>query len=146
MLTLLTFQCIPLNRQLLWHIRILNIAYWGTSHFTRRRRKKNGTHTDQPKKINSFFAFTPRTKILKRELSRRKHRETSRKLTQSIFVSARFRGETPRNLAAKLRELSRRYSAKSHCHFKILTIYFFVLFDLWFYVPVDKYGHVETVS
>ena len=52
---------------------------------------------------NTFFAFTPLTKILKRELSRRK-------LAQTFF----------------LREISLR--------------------NLWFNVPVNNYGHVETVS
>ena len=59
-----------------------------------------------------FFAFTPRTKILKRELSRRKLREISRKFAQTMFSSARFRGETPRKLAEKLSELSQSFSAK----------------------------------
>ena len=88
---------------------------------------------------SSFFAFTPRTKILKRELSRRKLREILRKLAQSIFFSARFCGGTPRKLAEKLRELSRRYSANFRADIprklgvisKNVNSLFFVLFDLW---------------
>ena len=101
---------------------------------------------------SSFFAFTPQTKILKRKLSRRKLHEISRKFAQTTFFlteisrrnSAKTRGETPRTFAEFLREISRRYSAKIRSHFK--TVYIFVLFDLWFYVPVNNNGHVETVN
>ena len=54
---------------------------------------------------SSFFAFTPRTKILKRELSRRKLREISRKLAQTILFLRKFRGETPRTIAEFFREI-----------------------------------------
>ena len=50
-----------------------------------------GQSADQPpplKKKSFFFALSPRTKILKRELSRRKLREISRKFAQTIFFSA----------------------------------------------------------
>ena len=75
---------------------------------------------------SSFFAFTPRTKILKRKLSRRKLREISRKFAQTTFFlreisrrnSAKTRGETPRTFAEFLREISCRYSAKTRSHFK----------------------------
>ena len=59
---------------------------------------------------NSFFAFTPRTKILKRELSRRKLREISRKFAQTIFFS-------PRDFAQLLREFENSESFK-----KMLTV------------------------
>ena len=58
-----------------------------------------------------FLAFTPRTKILKREFSRRKLREISRKFAQTIFFS-------PRDFAECLREISRRYSAKTQSQAK----------------------------
>ena len=76
--------------------------------------------TDQPKKKALFFAFTPRTKILKRELSQRKLREISHKLAQIIFFlldilrrnSAKTRGETLRTFVGFLHKISRIYSAK----------------------------------
>ena len=75
---------------------------------------------------SSFFAFTPRTKILKRELSRRKLLEISRKFAQTIFFlreisrrnSAKTRGETLRTFAEFLREISRSYSVNTRSHLK----------------------------
>ena len=73
---------------------------------------------------SSFFAFTFATKILKREVLRRKRREISRKFAQPIFIlrdnsrrySAKTRGETLRNFAEKtrreIREISQSFSAK----------------------------------
>ena len=55
---------------------------------------------------SSFFAFTPRTKMLKRELSRRKFREITRKFEQTInflravlLTTTNFRADTPRKLS-----------------------------------------------
>ena len=74
---------------------------------------------------SSFFAFTPRTKILKRELSRRKLREISRKFVQTFFFlaeklhknlrknSVNFRRETLRTFTEFLHKISRRYSAET---------------------------------
>ena len=54
---------------------------------------------------SSFFAFTPRTKIFKRELLQRKLREISPKFAQTIFSPRdfaeflrKFRSDTPRKL------------------------------------------------
>ena len=62
--------------------------------------------------------------------------------------SAKTHGETPRTFAEFLREISRRYSAKTRSHLKkkTLKVLIFVLYDLWFYVLVNNYGHVETVN
>ena len=76
--------------------------------------------------ISSYFAFTPRTKILKHELSWRKLHEILRKFAQTIFFlreisrknSAETRGENPRKFAEFLREISRRYSTKTRSHLK----------------------------
>ena len=61
-------------------------------------------------------------KNLKREISRRKLREISRKFPKTFFFSTRFRGETPRKLLETLRELTPRnfakYSAKARSHLK----------------------------
>ena len=102
---------------------------------------------------SSFFEFTLRTKILKRELLRRKLREISRKFAQTIFFFAvRFRGETPRKLAEKLRELSWSFFAKFRADtpqkFGVIwkNVNSWFIFICLFNVSVNNYGHVETVS
>ena len=71
---------------------------------------------DSPRKKPSFFAFTPRTRILKHDISQRKLRDISRKFAQDFFFlsdfsrrnSAKFRRVSPRNFAQILRENSGR--------------------------------------
>ena len=83
---------------------------------------------------SSLFAFTPRTKILKRELSRRKLSEISCKFAQTISFSARFHRETPgktcgeilQTFAEFLCKILRRYSSKTHLKKMLLR------FKFWF--------------
>ena len=70
---------------------------------------------------SSFFAFPPRTKILRRELSRRKLCEISRKFAPTICFFARFRRETPRDFAQLLRENSESFKKK-----KVNSVYIYI--------------------
>ena len=84
----------------------------------------------------------------------------SRSLGEQKFLNANFRGVrfrvslrrpffSPRLFADKLGVSPRNFAQilreNSRSHLKTLTV-FFVLFDMWFYVPVNNYGHVETVG
>ena len=57
-------------------------------------------NTDQPKKKNYFFTFAPRTKILKRVISRRKLFEISRNFAKAIFFREITRSFSAANFSA----------------------------------------------
>ena len=156
---------------LLWHLVVCVGSVhgvWAAKGLFRQFQSDSGTNLNDkiqisPRKKSSFFTFAPGTKILKRELSRRKLREISRKFAQIIFsprdvaeklrensrrYSANCRGVSPRDFAQILRENSESLKKNVNSLFIYLFYLFFYLFiyffDLWFYVPVNNYGHVET--
>ena len=99
--------------------------------------------TDQPKKkaLFSWYSANKNTKTWTFAEKTPFLREISRKFSQTIFFFAITHGErvSLRDFAQLLRENSVSFQ-------KMLTVSIFVLFDLWFYVPVNNYGHVEMVS
>ena len=73
--------------------------------------------------------------------------------------SSKTRGDTPRKLAEKLRELSPSFSANfradtprnlgvisNNVNSLFIYLLLFCLICGWFYVPVNNCGHVKTVS